>query len=534
MGLSGRLLLLGGLVTVLLSCRKSTSASWDVDAVIPVINSRLNISNFAGDTLFDVDNAGLLQISLEREVASIKLDSLLKLPDTTIVQSFVNLSPFPLNLSPGQAINSSAPTEVTFDISGNAKIKRIDVKSGTIHVRFSNTTTEALDLVYKIPNATKNGQVFLIKETVPIGTNSLEKSYDLSGYSINMRGVSGNKYSTLVQTYTVSITSEAVSNVTVTSGQGAKIELTYSGLTPDFVEGYFGQQTVKIDPDTADFNITQNFKASNFMLSHASMEFQILNEFGTEFSGGLSAISSINTEQNKVIPLSTNQLNSININRATRSGSTIFPSVKSLTFQSSNSNILPFISNLPDKISYQGEIYVNPLGNISGYNDFAFYNTGIRIRANIKIPLQFTADYFLLRSKDADVDYSEVEQLDNVNNGNFVILANNGFPFSAQLQGYLFDEQGVLLDSLFDTHVNSNVIQGGTVNAANEVISPRASKIYVPVNRKKIEHLKRCRKIRVESKFVMPPNPPDIKILESYELTVKIVAELNYKVGLTN
>ncbi len=534
MGLLGRLLVVGGILSALFGCRKSGSASWDVDAVIPVINSKLNITNFAGDSLFDSDNSGLLQISLKREVASIKLDSLLKIPDTTIVQSFVNISPFPLNLTPGQPINSSAPTETTFDISGNAKIKRIDVKAGVIHVKFSNTTTDALDLVYKIPNAYKNGVPFQIKETVPTGTNALEKSYDLAGYAIDMRGISGNNYSTLVQTYTVSISSQAVNNVTVTNGQGAKIELTYSGLVPDYVEGYFGQQTIKIDPDTASFAITKNFKASNFMLSQASMDFTLLNEFGAEFSGGLSNIKSINTDQNIVVPLTTNQLAAININRATKAGTTIYPSVKSLSFRSDNSNILPFISNLPDRITYEGEIYVNPLGNISGYNDFAFYNTGIRILANINIPLQFTADYFLLRSKDADVDYSNVEQLDNVNQGNFVIIAKNGFPFSAQLQGYMYDGGGQLLDSLFDTGVNSNVIRGGALNAMNEVTNPLESKLYVPVNRTKIEHLKRCRKIRVESKFIMPLNPPDIRILETYELDVKIVAELNYKVGLTN
>lgn len=534
MGLIGRFLFLTSVVVLFGSCRKSTSANWDVDAVVPVLNSSLNITNFAGDSLFTTDNTGLLSISLKRQVAAIKLDSLLRLPDTTIVQTFTSNSPFPLNLTPGQSINSSAPSEVEFDVSGGAKLKMIEVRSGSITVKFSNTISEPIILSYKIPSAVKNGSAFMITETVPTGTNTLEKTYDLSGYSLNMRGASGNDYSTIVQTYTVSVSPEASANATVTFGQGAKIELTYQGLTPDYVEGYFGQQTIKIDPDTASFNITENFRASNFMLSQASMEFNILNEFGAEFSGKIFNTKSINTEQNNIVPLSTNQLNNININRATKSGTVIFPSVKSFSFRSDNSNILPFISNLPDRIAYQGEIHVNPLGNISGYNDFAFYNTGIRILANINIPLRFTADHFLLRSKDQEVDYSGVEQLNNVNNGNFVILARNNFPFSAKLQGYMYDAQNNLLDSLFDASVNSNVIKAAELNANNEILWPVQSKLYVPVNKTKIEHLKKCRKIRVESKFIMPPNPPDIKILEHYSMDVNIVAELNYRVGLTN
>lgn len=534
MGLRGRLLLFGCIFVLFISCRKSTSANWDVDAVVPVLNSSLNITNFAGDSLFNTDHTGLLNISLKRQVAAIKLDSLLKLPDTTIVQTFTSNSPFPLNLSPGQSVNSSAPSELEFDVNGGAKLKMINVKSGSITVKFSNSVAEPIDLIYKIPSAVKNGTPFIISETVPTGTNTLEKTYDLSGYSLSMRGISGNAYSTIVQTYTISISPQAAANATVNYSQGAKIELTYTGVTPDYVEGYFGQQTIKIDPDTASFHITDNFKASNFMLSQASMEFNILNEFGAEFSGSIFNTKSINTEQNKTVPLVTSQLNNININRATKVGTVIYPSVKSFSFRSDNSNILPFISNLPDRIAYEGEIKVNPLGNISGYNDFAFYNTGIRILANINIPLRFTADYFLLRSKDTPVDYSGVEQLNNVNSGNFVILAKNSFPFAAQLQGYMYDEQDHLLDSLFDTSVNSNVIKGGQLNALNEVTAAIQSKLYVPVNKTKIDHLKRCRKIRVQSKFIMPPNPPDIKILEQYSMDINIVAELNYKVGLTN
>ncbi|MBL7932814.1 MAG: hypothetical protein JNL60_12975 [Bacteroidia bacterium] len=534
MGLIGRFLLFGSILLVLVSCRKSTSANWDVDAVVPVVNSSLNITNFAGDSLFNTDNTGLLNISLSREVAAIKLDSILKLPDTTIVQTFTSSSPFPLNLTPGQAVNSAAPSELEFDVSGGAKLKMINIRSGSITVKFSNSVSEPIDLIYKIPSATKNGNPFTLTETVPTGTNTLEKTYDLSGYSLNMRGISGNAYSTIVQTYSISISSQAAQNATVNFGQGAKVEITYTELTPDYVEGYFGQQTIKIDPDTASFHITDNFKASNFMLSQASMEFNILNEFGTEFSGSIFNTASINTEQNKVVPLVTNQLNNININRATKVGTVIYPSVKSFSFRSDNSNILPFISNLPDRIAYQGEIKVNPLGNISGYNDFAFYNTGIRILANINIPLRFTADYFLLRSKDTEVDFSGVQQLNNVNSGNFVILAKNSFPFAAQLQGYMYDENEQLLDSLFDTSVNSNIIREGQLNALNEVTAPTQSKLYVPVNKTKIDHLKRCRQIRVQSKFIMPPNPPDIKILEQYSMDVNIVAELNYRVGLTN
>jgi hypothetical protein len=516
------------LVLLFFGCRKSTNANWDVDVVFPVVNSVLNIKNFVNDSLFRADSDGLLHIVLNRELTSIKLDSLIKLPDTTITSSFVNSLGASIQLGPGQVIPNLNPTELEFDIGNGVKLKRVEIRKGFLKVEYTNTVGQPLDLIYKMPKATKNGQPLVISETIPTGTNSLVKSYDLSGYSFDMRGLSGIKYNTIYQTYTVAINQNADTAI-VLANQGARLVISYSEVIPQFVEGYFGQQTIDIPLDTANFGFADNFTASNFMLSEAKMDFDILNEFGAEFSGSLAKPKSVNTINNTAITLNTNQLTYLNINRATRSGTTVYPTVKSIAFNTSNSNVTAFISNLPNKISYQGSIQVNPLGNISGYNDFAFYNTGIRIMANIDIPLKYTADYFLLNTT-AKVDFANVEQLKKVNSGNFIISATNGFPFTAVLQAYLYDTNNNTLDSLFIP--GSNSIERGTVDANNIVISSTQKRILVPINQTKIENLRKCKTIKIVSKFVMPANPPEIKILEKYEMKINVVAELNYNVAL--
>ncbi|WP_317897891.1 hypothetical protein [Aurantibacillus circumpalustris] len=509
-------------------CRKATNANWDVDLTIPVVNSLLNIKNFVNDSLFQSDNTGLLSVRINREVASIKLDSLLALPDTIIKIPFVNTSPIPLNFNIGQSITSFPPAELKFDIANGVALKKIDIHKGIMTVKFSNLISQPVDLTYKITSATKNGEVLTIKETVPTGTNSVIRNYDLTGYSLNMRGISGLVYNTIVQTYTFALSTTATSSLTLNYGDGAKVEVTYSGIVPEYVEGYFGQQTIDIKQDTASFGIIDNFETSNFMLSDATMDFSILNEFGAEFTSFLGNNKSINSPNNNVVSLNTNALSNININRATKAGTTIYPSVKLISFNKSNSNITSFISNLPDKLTYSGTIKVNPLGNISGYNDFAFYNTGIRILANIDIPLKFTADYFELKST-TDVNFSNIKELDDVNYGNFLIVAKNGFPFSVKLQGYMLDDQSTVIDSLFLP--GSNVIESADLSANNEVLAPTEKKITVPVNRSKIENLKKCKKIKIVSRFILPLNKLDIKIYESYEVKINVIANLNYNVG---
>jgi hypothetical protein len=512
------------------NCRKPSDANWDIDATLPLVNSVLNIQDYLGDTLFSTDASGLLHFVYNNEVASIKLDSLVNLPDTSIVTSFTSTIPVNITLQPGESLALFAPTEIKFNISNGIEIKTATIKSCVMNVKFSNFISQPMDLICEIPSATKNGKKFIIKETIPFGTNTLIKSYDLAGYDLNMRGLNGLQYNTIVQTYTLGLNPGA-NSVTVAYGDGAKVEVSYSEIVPEYIEGYFGQQTIDVALDTVRFGFSENFQADDFMLSDATMNFKILNEFGAEFSASLYNIKSINTAKPKVVTLQTNQLANININRATKSGTSINPSSKNILFNRTNSNIIDFISNLPDKLTYEGKIQVNPLGNISGHNDFAFYNTGIRIVADIDIPLRYTASNFHLQTTN-EVDFSAAEQLDKVNFGSFVVLATNGFPFDVILQAYMYDENKTIIDSLFVP--GSNVIGRGTVNAANEVIAATQKNISIPIDKTKIGHLKLCKQIKVVSRLKMPPNPPEIKLYEKYELKVNIIAELNYNVGINN
>lgn len=510
----------------LTGCRKPSSANWDVDVVLPLVNSKLNISNFAGDSIFSADNTGLLHFSVTRQVTSIKLDSLLQFPDTVIKKDF----PIPLiaKLPPGYAINIFPASELTFNIDKGVQLKKAIVRRGSLKVKFVNDLAEALDLLYIIPSAVRNGTPLTIFETIPPLPDVLEKSYDISGYTLDLTGMAGNKVNTIVQTNTVYVNPNADS-VFINFGQGPKLEIAYEDLTPEYVEGYFGQQTIDIALDTARLDLVDNFRAGNFMLSEATLNFKVINGFGAEFSGGFSNIKAINSSGNSIIPLNTNQLGNININRATKAGTTVFPSIKTLSLSSANSNIVPFLSSLPDRLTYKGSVTVNPLNpsNTSNYNDFAFYNTGIDVLADIDIPMRFNASDFTLKSN-AAVDFSNLSQLDNVRSGNFVIQATNSYPFSARLQALMLDAQGQVIDSLFVP--GGNVIAAATLDNQNLVTGAVSSRVLIPIDEQKVAKLRRTTSIQIISQFIMPPNPPDIRIYEHYKLDVNIIAELSYNV----
>jgi len=507
------------------SCRNNSSANWDVDITLPIVNGTLDIKNFTEDSTFHVGADGLLSLHIQRELASVLLDSLIKIPDTLITQKFVSEFPFPTDFQPGSPFPLT-PTDLTFNIGDGVKLKRVDVRTGKITIKYSNTITQPLYLIYELPGVTKNGKPLNITETVPPGKNSLIKTYDLAGYQFNLRGNAGNAFNTLVQTYSLSIAANA-SSVSVQYGQGAEIELSYSDITPQMAEGYFGTQKIEIEPDTTSLSIIKGLKVSNFMLSDAVMNFSITNEIGAEFSGYFNNIAAMGG--GKTLTLTGQQLSNLNINRAYRVGDIIQPSQYPIAYNSSNSNIVPFISLLPEKVMYSGEITLNPLGNTTGYNDFAFYNTGIRVKSDIQIPVKFSADYFEL-STTYTTNFGSLSEFDKVNTGHLKILVTNGFPLESTLQAYMYDQNGQVIDSLFTP--GQHTAYRAELNTDYTVKAPRISTIYIPVNQEKINRLSSCKSIKLVTKFTPPPSPQQTPILDTYTIKMNIIAELSYNAGI--
>lgn len=525
-------LVIAAAVTLLLNsaCRKSSTTNWDVDAVVPVVNSTLNVRNFIADTLFETDQNNLLHLRIKQQLAALSLDSLVSIPDTTILLDFTYPFSFDNVLQPGQSILIPA-SEVKFDFPDNVSIATVVIRSGSLSVSFSNDLTQPLDIIYEFPTVKKNNTTFKVAETIPPGVKSLVKSYDMSGYTFGLRGASNNAYNTLAQTTSLSLSSSATNTALIQLHKGAKAQVGFENLVPQFIEGYFGQQIVSLANDTTDFDFLSNITASNFLLDEATMTFTIVNEFGVDFSGNLSNVKAINTKANKVVTLSGSQLSAINLNRATRLGDNVTNQSKIINFSANNSNIASFISALPNKISYDGHIKMNPVapGNISGYKDFAYYNTGVKILADIDIPLKFKADFFELETL-SDFEFSGNNALEGYNDGAFVIYSSNGFPFSAKVQAYMYDANMVLIDSVFVP--GQNTVQAATINAQNIVTSPVKSSMRVPVTKTTLDNLQRCKKIKVVSRLLLPSSPPSVSILSTYELGINIIAEVNYNVDL--
>lgn len=509
------------------SCKKETS--WDVDLAIPIARSHLNISNFFGDTIFQADPANLLHIAFSRDLINFTMDTLVKLPDTTVDLGYI--IPFSTSLNPGVQIFSNASSndkEITFNVNNGVELNRAVVKKGFLKIDYKNTYAQPLLFNYIINSATLWGSQLTVNQVVP-GGSSLTKIYALDNYNINLTGISGNKVNTLVQTYTISTATNGTPDVLQT-GQGLSINLSFIDIVPEYIQGYFGQQDLSFGPDSSSFDFLNNFSTSNLALTQSAINFRIINEFGIEMSSSINNLKSIKTTPANVVMLNSgNMLQSINVGRANKTNNPsnpVFPWFKQININSTNSNLNPFLENLPNYLGYSVKAKLNPLGNVSAGNDFAYYGRGLKVIADVDIPLALSADYFSLINL-SKVDLTQLKELSDVNSCEIRLSARNNYPFKARIQGYMLNDQNQILDSLFIP--GQNIIESAITDGNNVVLNYVDSKLVASFDKTKIENLTQCKQIKFVTYLYLPNQPTPIKIKDDSYLDLIVSAYLNYK-----
>jgi hypothetical protein len=516
------------------SCKKETT--WDIDASIPIAKSRLNISNFFAEDIFDSDDTGLVHVSFKKEILNLSLDSLVKVPDTTLLFNYI--SPFNSSLNPGDVIYSNASAasidkEIIFNLPNDIQLNKLIVRSGILKIKIKNTYSQPINFVYEINSAKLSGKILHIEQVINSAASSTKptetvKYYSLTGYEIDLKGISGNKENTLVQTYTIKTDASGQSDV-LSFGKGLYVELSLLNIIPDYVQGYFGQQDFTFGPDSSYFGQFNNFSSNNFKLTQSKINFSIENGFGLEMSSNVSQINSIKVSPYQAINLNTGTLlKSLNINRAVKTNvasKPVFPYIKQISLNSSNTNLNQFIENIPNYLGYTLNAKLNPLGNISGGNDFAYYGYGLKVIADVDIPLVFSADYFKLIYF-ANVDLAKVKEINNVNSCDLILHVKNNFPLDMKIQGYMIDENNSVIDSLF--LFNDNLIPKALTNAANIVLRPIESKILSSLSGNKLANFKRCKQIKLVSNVYLPNQPTPVKITSDNYLDLILSTNVNY------
>lgn len=518
-------------VAVFSACKKdSDRPQWDVDVLVPLVKSTLDIGNLINDTLLQADSNGVLHLVYEKNLYDLNLDSLVDIPDTTIN----TLVQYPVSVTvPAGFPVYSATTQLALGISG-PQIRYAILRRGTLKLKAVNYLPTRLEYIFNIPGTTLDNVPFLdsgyVDAALPGDSSTYEINFDLSGYKVDMTGTFGTTFNTI--SYFLKVVTDTLGSSVSNTANAPVVNLyeTFSDAFPEYVKGYLGQDTISEGPSTTSIDVFNKIQSGILNLADAKLTCTIENGIGADGRLIIGDITGVNSRTGDSVSLASSQLinRSININRATETGLPISPPLTTqnvIMLNSSNSNIVDFIENLPDALSYSVKLYTNPLGNISGSTDFVYADYLVTTQMRFEMPLSFSSSALTFVDTVDFVSKPE-ETFADFRSGTLKLIAENGFPFQTKLTLTLLDENQTSINTLTTT----GNIASGVVGANGRVNQKVKSVVDIPVSETQMAALKKTKKLIIRASFTTAQYPVIRNIYDDYSIGIKLVADFTYMI----
>ncbi|MFM2208109.1 MAG: hypothetical protein RL213_2084 [Bacteroidota bacterium] len=520
---------------VLSGCRQEApNPQWDIDILGPVLKADLGIDQLLADSLTISDADGKVRVVFESEYDNLETDSIYLIPDTTLVTDLWDSLIFPLTIPPGTAIPVTAfsRTDYLRVAASGTPLRKAIIEKGFIRATFRNIYPTQLLFTYVFPKCIKNGSPITIVDTVAAGSQGVPAfgttEIDISGTEIDLTGRNGNLFNAIY--YTLAVTTDPNGGPITISylDNVVHLETELKGIEPYYVKGYLGQQTFDID-DTVRIGDGKLLQSGTMQLDSATLSMELENGIGADLSAYISSLTSIRNGTPTVSLVAPSVLNrNVNLGRALETGnpaSPVIPTRASFLLDNSNSNLKSFIQNLPDRIGTRLRFSLNPMGNIGGNSDFVFKDRLIKTRTRLEIPLRLSMDALTLLDTQ-DLSTTNLNDLNVVGPFVFKLIAENGFPVDIQLQLSLLDAGGTVTDQL----LVPDIIPAGATDAQWKVIAPTTTRISIPVDGTRKQHLLEATRMIIRASFTSVGQPQLLDLYDSYRLKLKLVADGTYSI----
>lgn len=522
-------LAMGMLLSLLVWNACKMDPNWETDWEAPLAKVKLTPANIIPVGNVVADGNGDLKYVFDKPVFTLPVDSILKIPDTSLQYSFT--APIALNIQPGmtfQVFNNYLNFNIT-----QAELLEALLSEGAVELEMFSHATQPLNLTVEIPKVTKNGTHFVYTDQISAAQNgnpALATAYkSLNGYTIDFTGDNGTFSNRIRLVIYATLPSDAA-NLNVAQGADL-VGLTFKlkGMKPHFARGKIKTQMVDFSQDTLDIKALRIVKSGALQLQDLLMNLKVTNGVGVDLRVKINELKGRNTNTGNELSLQHPIIGGvININRAINqqwNNPEYISTIQNILFNASNSNLKAFVENIPDKISLKAEFTVNPQGPSAGGHDFIYGNSNSQIGLYIEAPLAFSMNNILL-SDTVKLDMEKLLGKGNVKGIGFVLWAENNIPFEMKAQVYFEDQSGGVLDSLlFQNHLAPAVI-----NLNNQSVSPVVSELSGALIDEHLENVKKAVRIRFKIKVNTSGQPGLTHWKDSYYLDLKLRGKLRYNI----
>jgi hypothetical protein len=488
-------------------------------------------------TQFSTDEHGFMNLIYREFLESGKASDLVKVQPFGYTERFDNPLPVPFDLSgitDTFTYSDTTNIRVTIGIAGDARIDSvigaaIDL-TVDIETQFDlngEVCVESRDII------DPEGKIFSLCRRIDDPTSV----YSLTDYTLSLTDTPADR-SLIEVVYTIKLT--ASTGIIQPGEQIASFTVGLSNIEYDVIYGYFGQFSLDLPPVNIPIDLYNPIYQGSFYFEGAELRLifsnsfgipieMTINEFGVEGrSGQFTNITGGNLPAPGV-PTVMGYPGLLEI------GDT---KVDSFILNAGNSNLLSILQTGPSALRLNVDGRINPLG--TEYN-FVTGSSEYDILLELFLPMYGYADDMVVRDTLAFVfdDFydnppEEIEILI------FRFNITNGFPVNMKVQAYFFDENDVLLDSVFqDPGDPASFVPAATDMDNDGRVEPLVVEpIEVPLSRQQIDNISSSRYMVVYCTLSTPgadQNPPEnVRFFMDYFFDVAIGAIAKLEVNSTD
>jgi hypothetical protein len=392
----------------------------DAEYAVPLINSKLTLESVFSDY---VDNSN---ISYDESGTTILLYS------SDIIQKNAN-EIFKTILFPGPIPFSDTVMNMRFDQEANYIVEKGTFRGDSIRFGCTSNFDEVLTVEVGIKQAELNGEAFKYKFSLQPGQSLVTPLYSLRGYDFT---TPENQISFYYDA--------RLPNGERVVLNDAFYEFTY--LVFDFLQGYLGKNIQNLNQQNIDVNIFDLWESGLLEFENPMIKVRLDNSFGFPVKAIINDFSITNLE-GEVINLESELFDQDIIFEYP--GLDEIGQVKSSTFvfDKDNSNFATAFNQKIIQVSYDIDALANPDDDESLIGFYTF-DSFYKLNVAVELPMRFKADQFQL-ADEFEIN-SIPEELDLVESMELKSYIINYFPLDVYTQIYFTNDEGTVLDSLFE------------------------------------------------------------------------------------
>ena len=503
-----RLLLLAGVLGLfILGCQhfddleNVETVGNDAEFAIPLFNASVSLDDLLEKldkyTYLDIDSTGLIYLRYKGEVVT-----------KTSQEIFENLQEA---LPPGIPVTDTV-FHLPLTTPEGIEIDYVELKSGVLSYVFQSSHEDDMTVKVRFPQVIKpNGDILEFTHTIdysgtlpPFIFPPIIWNYDLKNHKL-VADDQGNLRIEYIALHSNG-TRDTLSNFLIT----------LSDMEFSYAEGYFGNQLHDGGRDTIEIEFFETWTHGNVYFEDPKIYVKVFNSFGVP-TRSIVNVFDIHTADGSILPVQSDAIvNGIDFDYPSLPDEIGQARTTEFSFTKDNSNIDVVLGSRPVALDYDVDAITNP-DSISAIRGFITDSSRYTVSVEVELPIYGRSSAYTIVDS-LDVDFSNYEDVEEME---FKIYAENFLPLNVDIQGYMLDESGTVLDSLLAGP--QTLIDAAPVDGNGEVTHPVKHVLYVPVAGARLEKLRETKRIMLNAAF---------STYDNGSTSVKVYADQHVNIGV--